>query len=118
MITASIDNQKTWKTTDRPLSLEIALTRRTFILPWTQFLFAEGHGEEIRLAFATHDIVLHGSGMGALLEDLSAQRVSLLREPVRAERFVIDRGPSHNIDFSQQSGVARSHVDATKRSHE
>jgi hypothetical protein len=61
--------------------------KHTFVLPWSQFLYAEGGDDEVRLAFSTHDIVVNGSHLGSLLADLSAQRVSLLREPVRTEAF-------------------------------
>ncbi len=39
---------------DSSSCLEIVLLKRTFILPWHQFLYAEGGNDEIRLAFATH----------------------------------------------------------------
>lgn len=95
MTTVSSDNPRGWiaATHDRPASIEIKLLKRTFVLPWSQFLYAEGSNDEIRITFATHDIVVAGSGLGALLEDLSAQRASLLREPIRAERFGTESGP-------------------------
>jgi hypothetical protein len=96
MITASSDNLRAWTTAahERPASIEIVLLKRTFVLPWSQFLYAEGsNNEEIRIAFSTHDVVVLGSCLGSLLEDLSAQRVSLLREPVRAERFSFESAP-------------------------
>jgi hypothetical protein len=95
MIGPLSDNPKAWKTTtdDRPAGMEIILLNRTFVLPWSQFIYAEGNDEEVRLAFATHDIVVIGSCLGSLLADLSAQRVSLLQEPVRADRFGSDPAP-------------------------
>jgi hypothetical protein len=68
-------------------NLEVVLLKKTFVLPWSQFLFAEGGNEEIRLAFSTHDVVVTGSLLEKLLEDLSARRLSRLQEPGRAERF-------------------------------
>ena len=68
-------------------NLEVVLLKRTFVLPWSQFLFAEGGNEEIRLAFSTHDVVVTGSRLEKLLEDLSARRLSRLEEPGRADRF-------------------------------
>jgi hypothetical protein len=56
-------------------------------LPWSQFLFAEGDADEIRMAFSTHDVVITGGKLDTLLSDITAQRVSLLKEPVRAEFF-------------------------------
>jgi hypothetical protein len=63
------------------------LLKRTFVLPWSQFLYAEGGNEEIRLAFSTHDVVVTGSRLALLLEDLSARRLSRLQEVGRADRF-------------------------------
>jgi hypothetical protein len=68
-------------------NLEVVLLKQTFVLPWSQFLFAEGGNEEIRLAFSTHDVVVTGSRLSLLLEDLSARRLSRLQEPGRADRF-------------------------------
>lgn len=68
-------------------NLEVVLLKKTFVLPWSQFLFAEGCNEEIRLSFSTHDVVVTGSSLEKLLEDLSARRLSRLQEPGRADRF-------------------------------
>jgi hypothetical protein len=68
-------------------NLEVVLLKKTFVLPWSQFLFAEGGNEEIRLAFSTHDVVVTGIRLDKLLEDLSARRLSRLQEPGRADRF-------------------------------
>jgi hypothetical protein len=80
-------------TDERPSGLEVILLKRTYVLPWNQFLYAEGGEDEIRLAFTTHDVVVNGSHLDSLLADLCAQRVSLLREPARAERFRHGSGP-------------------------
>lgn len=95
MITALSDSQRGWIAAahDRPASMEIKLLKRTFVLPWSQFIYAEGSNDEVRLAFATHDVVVIGGDLGSLLEDLSAQRVSQLWEPVRAERSGTESGP-------------------------
>ena len=95
MISTLSDSQKSWisREHDRPAGLEVRLLKQTIVLPWSQFLYAEGSNDKIRIAFSTHDIVVAGHGLGSLLEDLSAQRVSLLREPVRAERFNSDPDP-------------------------
>jgi hypothetical protein len=63
------------------------------VLLWSQFLYAAGRDEQIRLAFSTHDVLITGHGLGLLHEDLCRQLVSMLREPARAERFSIDPGP-------------------------
>src|SRR5438552_10818106 len=95
MTTVSSDNPKTWiaPTDQRPSFLEVILLKRTYVLPWTQFLYAEGGEDEVRLAFATHDVVVNGSHLDLLLSDLSGQRLRLLREPARAERFRHESGP-------------------------
>src|SRR5438093_13102691 len=95
MTKVSSDNPKTWiaPSDERPSSLEVILLKRTYVLPWTQFLYAEGEEGEVRLAFTTHDVVVNGSHLEPLLADLSDQRVILLREPARAERFRHETGP-------------------------
>ena len=81
-------------TTDkRPSGLEVIQLKRTDMLPWNQFHNAEGGEDEVRLAFTTHDVVVNGSQLDSLLADLSAQRVSLLREPATAKRFRHDGVP-------------------------
>ena len=72
---------------ERVAALEIVLLRRTYVLPWTQLLYAEGGDDEVRIVFAAHDIVVRGFGLVALLADVAAQRVAVLREPTRADRF-------------------------------
>jgi len=67
--------------------LQIKLIKKTYVLPWSQFLFAEGGEDEIRMAFSTHDVVITGGKLDTLLKEITAQRVSLLKEPVRAEIF-------------------------------
>jgi len=70
-----------------PAGLKIKLIKRTYVLPWSQFLFAEGDADEIRMTFSTHDVVISGGKLDKLLSDIAAQRLTLLREPVRAESF-------------------------------
>ncbi len=97
MNSISIDSSKLWIATDheRPASVEIRLLKRTFVLPWSQFLYAEGNSDEIQVFFATHEVVVRGGSLGALITDLSDHRVSLLPEPVRADRF--STGPKTRI---------------------
>jgi hypothetical protein len=88
MSTPSVDSQKPWSTTtERPAGLEIILLKRTYVLPWCQFLYAEGGDDEIRVAFTTHDVLVKGSGLNSLLMEFAAQRISRLLEPARADRF-------------------------------
>ena len=57
------------------------------ILSWHQFVYAEGDSEELRIAFASHDVVVRGAGLDALLPAIASHRVVSLRESLRSERF-------------------------------
>ena len=72
---------------ERASALEIVLLKCTYVLPWSQFLYAVGSADEVRLVFAAHDVIVQGSGLESLLADVAAQRVALMREPPRADRF-------------------------------
>ena len=89
MNTASADNRRGWSVNsdEKPAALEIVLMKRSIVLPWSQFLYAEGGDDEIRVVFATHDVIVRGAGLIPLMRDLAAQRVTAMLEPVRAERF-------------------------------
>jgi len=67
--------------------LQIRLIKRTYVFPWSQFLFAEGDADEIRMTFSTHDVVISGGKLDTLLMEITSQRVIFLKEPVRAEYF-------------------------------
>jgi hypothetical protein len=90
MNTASADSRKSWKVSldDRAIALEIALLKRTYVLPWHQFLYAEGGDDEVHAVFAMHRVIVKGAGLTALLADLAAQNVTVIREPTRADRFL------------------------------
>ena len=68
-------------------SLEIAMLKHTVVLSWSQFVYAEGGDDEIRVAFASHDGVVRGAGLSALLQAITSQQVTSIREPARADRF-------------------------------
>jgi hypothetical protein len=90
MNVASVDKSKApWviSTADQPPALEIVLRRQTVIISWNQFVYAEGGDDEVRIAFASHDVVLRGAGLAPLLRAIAANRVALIREGGRAERF-------------------------------
>ena len=72
---------------DPPPALEISLLRETVILSWNQFVYAEGSNDEMRIAFASHDVVVRGTGLDPLLRAIAANRVALIRETVRSESF-------------------------------
>ncbi len=94
MTTGTASEMKPWIADDgRAASLQVSLLKRVYVFPWGQFLYAEGTGDEVRVAFSTHDVVVRGGALGALLDDLAGQRVSLLREPARADKFVTGVGP-------------------------
>jgi hypothetical protein len=87
---ASVDKNKApWiiSTADQPPALEVVLLRQTVIISWNQFVYAEGGDDEVRLAFASHDVVVKGAGLDPLLRAIAANRVVLIRESDRAERF-------------------------------
>jgi hypothetical protein len=92
--TNSIVKGKPWiaKDHDRPAAMEVKLLKCSLVLPWSQFLYAEGSDGEVRLTFATHEVTVKGAGLGELLEDVSGQQVSLLREPVRSDSFGTEPG--------------------------
>src|ERR1700735_3454186 len=90
MNVASVDKNKApWviSTADQPPALEIVLRRQTVIISWNQFVYAEGGADEVRIAFASHDVVLRGAGLDPLLRAIAANRVALIRESDRSERF-------------------------------
>lgn len=68
-------------------TLEIVLQQQTVVLSWNQLVYAEGDSEQLRIAFASHDVVIKGAGLDPLLSAIATHRVVSLRESVRAERF-------------------------------
>jgi hypothetical protein len=73
--------------TDQQPALEIVLLRQTVIISWNQFVYAEGGADEVRIAFASHDVAVKGTGLAPLLRAIAANRVALIRESGRFERF-------------------------------
>ena len=43
---------------DPVATLEIVLQKQTVVLSWHQFVYAEGDSEQVRMAFASHDVVI------------------------------------------------------------
>jgi hypothetical protein len=72
----------------RAYGLHVVLLQREYVLPWVQFLYAEGTEDNVRAVFSTHDVEIQGRGLTALLADFASQRVSVLRQPSRADEFV------------------------------
>ena len=77
---------------DPAATLEILLQKQTVVLSWHQFVYAEGDSEQVRIAFASHDVVISGSGLDPLLAAIAANRVVSLRESIRSERFSVQAG--------------------------
>lgn len=88
MNVASVDRVP-WiiSTADQPPTLEIVLLRQTVVLSWNQFVYAEGGDDEVRIAFASHDVVVRGTGFGPLLRAIAANQVVLIWESGRSESF-------------------------------
>lgn len=81
-------------------ALQLILLKRTFVLPWSRFIYAEGDLSEVRAAFTTHDVVVTGYGLDRLLADLAAQRVIAIRQPARSDRFVGAADPVRIIELN------------------
>jgi hypothetical protein len=96
MNTALSDSRKPWTAhaPERQAGLEIVLPKKTYLLPWHQFLYAEGGDDEIRVAFTTHDVRIKGSGLNSLLVELATQQIARLEQPVRADRLTSGGGRS------------------------
>ena len=62
-------DERTWRigVLDRSLALQVVLLKQTYVLPWSQFLYAEGGNDEVRLIFSTHDVLVKGSDLNPLL---------------------------------------------------
>jgi hypothetical protein len=68
-------------------TLEVVLAKQTLILSWNQFVYAEGSDNEVRIAFASHDVVVRGAGLSMLLRAIPGHHVSSIREAARWEQF-------------------------------
>jgi hypothetical protein len=96
MTRVSAVSSKLWDLSpERQIALEIVLLKHTFVLPWSQFLYADGTDDEIRLVFATHDVRIKGADLDTLLAAAAVQRLVRLHEPTRADQF--DQSGSRSI---------------------
>lgn len=84
-----------WESEDnnRPMSLLVQLRQRTYVLPWSLFLYAEGTNGDVRLTFHTHIVLVTGTGLNALLSDVATHCVKQLVEPDRTAKFSSPQGP-------------------------
>jgi hypothetical protein len=91
----SVDRQRNGKAVgpERQTGLEIVLLKRTYVFPWSQFLYAEGGDDEVRAVFTTHDVIIRGAALTQLLAELAGQRIARLQEPARTDRFEESSGP-------------------------
>jgi len=89
----SVDRQRKAIGTERQTGLEIVLLKRTYVFPWSQFLYAEGGDDEIRAVFTTHDVIVKGTALTGMLAELAGQRIARLQEPARTDRFDEASGP-------------------------
>jgi len=92
----ALDSKSGWETAqdNRPVrSLLVQLRQRSYVLPWSLFLFAEGTEAEVRATFHTHVVLIQGSGLSSLLSDITEQAVKQLVEPDRTAKFTAGRGP-------------------------
>jgi hypothetical protein len=79
-------------TSTHAAGLRVELPKRAYSFPWSQFLFAEGNSESLRLAFSTHDVNVAGAGLDGLLPMINAQRIDCLKAQCRAESFAPSLG--------------------------
>jgi hypothetical protein len=91
---ASAD-EKPWQVESegRAYGLHLILLKREYVLPWSQFLYAEGTSEQVQAFFSTHDVVIRGTDLRVLLSDFASQRVTVLKEPARVDKFTGTTGP-------------------------
>src|SRR5438132_6695546 len=90
----SVGDKKPWAVDQRRVyGLRVVLPKRTYVLPWAQFLYAEGAPETVRAVFSMHDVVVTGCGLEALLADFAAQVVTVLQQPPRSDHFAPAPGP-------------------------
>lgn len=90
MTTASASvSESHWKVSQmgRAASLVVHLRQRSYVFPWSLFLFAEGTDSEVRATFHTHVVTVQGAGLTVLLSDLAGHTVCELVEPDRTTKF-------------------------------
>ncbi len=90
----------------RAAGLQVVLLKQTYVLPWSQFLYAEGGADRLRAVFTTHDLLVTGAGLSSLLSAFATQHLTELREPARADRFGAADGPriaTLNVTAAEQA---------------
>jgi hypothetical protein len=84
----------------RPAALQVVLHQRTYVLPWSRLIYAEGTPGEIMISFATHEVLVTGYGLNHLLADIAAHWVVSLHEPNRADNFRVAKEAEPKAAFS------------------
>ncbi len=90
---SAYDQTRIVSTLNHPLALEVVLLKRTYVLPWSQFLYAEGGNDEIRLTFSTHDVLVKGSNLDSFIAAIAANGIARLEEPARPDRMLAGTDP-------------------------
>ena len=88
MNSALVDKSSWTITGESPVpALEVVLPNQTLILAWNQFVYAEGADDEVRMAFASHDVIVRGAGLLPLLHAIPGHQIVSIRQVTRVERF-------------------------------
>jgi hypothetical protein len=91
-----VSNSSDWQTAKgdehKPECLFVQLRRGAFVFPWMRFVVAEGENTKIHIVFATHEVIIKGQGLSALLTAVSSQRVIRVIEPSQSEATFGVRG--------------------------
>lgn len=75
------------------MSLVVHLKQRSYVLPWSLFLYGEGDDGKVRATFHTHVVEVEGAGLRVLLTDMAEQMATEIREPDRTAKFREREGP-------------------------
>ena len=116
MNTASADSRKSWSVNleYRPAALEITLLKLTYVLPWSQLLYAEGGNDEVRAVFATHEVIIRGSGLDELLADMAMQAGRVYARTLKAGSFLQRQCALHPRNLGPkergESGLRKSNL--------
>jgi hypothetical protein len=70
-------------------TLEVVMVKQTLVLAWNQFVYAEGSDDEVRIAFASHDVIVRGAGLSPLLRAIPGHHVASIRDIARNQRFSV-----------------------------
>src|SRR5579884_4304026 len=89
-------SEKGWSVTSNGGSpaLLVELRQRSYVLPWSLFLFADGTDASVRAVFHSHVLQMEGGGLMALLSDFAQHAVARISEPDRTAKFSSSAGPA------------------------